>query len=100
MLMPSLPVLQEALNRYRTLAGSEHRHDEPAAVHKLQDVVYTLCVLTGTRAIDSALSAAERMCSPGSGPLDRMPPPHLLEQSELRARNVNPLLWHETEGGL
>jgi hypothetical protein len=73
MLVPNAVVLQEALNRYRALSDSEHR-DDPDLRRELQDAVYTLCVLTGTRTLDSARTAAETMCHTAAGRGGGRPP--------------------------
>ncbi|MER6208722.1 DUF5133 domain-containing protein [Streptomyces sp. NPDC001073] len=57
MIVPNPAVLQQAVDRYRALAA-----DGNIAV-SLQNAAYTLCVLTGTRTVEEALTAADRLCS-------------------------------------
>ncbi|MEU3354525.1 DUF5133 domain-containing protein [Streptomyces sp. NPDC037389] len=67
MLLAHPAVLDELVRRYTTLeralaSGAE----DPTNRRRLEDVVYTLCVSTGTRDIDAALAAARRRV-PGAG---------------------------------
>ncbi|WP_256107626.1 DUF5133 domain-containing protein [Streptomyces sp. ODS05-4] len=60
MLLPDPRYLRELLTRYAELRIAQAR-GERACPEALADVAYTLCVATGTRRIDDALAAADRM---------------------------------------
>lgn len=68
MLMAHPAVLDGLLSQYEHLRSEMERAPSAEARRRLDDVVYTLCVSTGTRSIDQALPAAERHIS-ASGPL-------------------------------
>ncbi|MGR3867374.1 DUF5133 domain-containing protein [Streptomyces graminifolii] len=59
MIVPNPAVLQQAVDRYRALAADGNI----AVAVSLQNAAYTLCVLTGTRTVEEALTAADRLCS-------------------------------------
>ncbi|MFC7795575.1 DUF5133 domain-containing protein [Streptomyces cinereoruber] len=67
MLMAHPTVLKDLVERYETLLPQAE--DGSAEAHRrLEDVIYTLCVSTGTRDIDNALATARRQLSrTGSG---------------------------------
>ncbi|WEV29488.1 DUF5133 domain-containing protein [Streptomyces sp. 71268] len=72
MLMAHPSVLRELIDRYEALrarcAAAHDGHER----RRMEDVVYTLCVTTGTREIEAALSAARRQlawaATEGNGP--------------------------------
>ncbi|MFJ8141283.1 DUF5133 domain-containing protein [Streptomyces sp. NPDC096013] len=64
MIVPNPAVLQQAVDRYRALAAD----GSIAVAVPLQNAAYTLCVLTGTRTVEEALTAADRLCSRATAP--------------------------------
>ncbi|MFJ5643832.1 DUF5133 domain-containing protein [Streptomyces sp. NPDC093223] len=58
MLMPHPATLRRLLTEYETLLAAETRADGTTPGARLEDLVYTLCVSTGTREIAHALRAA------------------------------------------
>lgn len=70
MLMAHPAVLADLLEQYETLRSRAENAPGGQARRQLDDVVYTLCVSTGTRSIEQAVPAAERHIS-ASGPLGR-----------------------------
>ncbi|MGW2689704.1 DUF5133 domain-containing protein [Streptomyces sp. NPDC001414] len=58
MLMPHPATLRRLLTEYETLLAADTRADGTAPGARLEDLVYTLCVSTGTREIAHALRAA------------------------------------------
>ncbi|MEU3460460.1 DUF5133 domain-containing protein [Streptomyces sp. NPDC006733] len=66
MLQPHPATVRAAVDHYYQLASQAAGQDTSAALpRQLQDAVYTLCVLTGTRDIASALAASRRFCGGG-----------------------------------
>jgi hypothetical protein len=63
---PTVP--RQAVDRYLTLVAQ----GDPAGL-PLQNTVYTLCVLTGTRTVEEAMTAVRRLCieRPTPGPSHR-----------------------------
>ncbi|MFF5312924.1 DUF5133 domain-containing protein [Streptomyces massasporeus] len=55
---PSL--LRELVERCETLRRHAASGGSPEVAHRLEDATYTLCVVTGTRQLDAALSVARR----------------------------------------
>ncbi|MET9789882.1 DUF5133 domain-containing protein [Streptomyces canus] len=55
---PSL--LRELVERCETLRQHAASADSPEVARRLEDATYTLCVVTGTRQLDAALSVARR----------------------------------------
>jgi hypothetical protein len=62
-------VLNALLEEYAALTALDAENGDAQARRRLEDVVYTLCVATGTRDIDSALAAALHQL-PGARPHD------------------------------
>jgi hypothetical protein len=60
MLMAHPAVLADLLTQYETLQARNAEDGSPEARRRLDDVTYTLCVATGTREIEAALTAARR----------------------------------------
>lgn len=58
MIVPN-PALQQAVDRYRALAAD----GDMAVAVRLQNAAYTLCVLTGTRAVEEAMAAVRPLSS-------------------------------------
>ncbi|MEU6488326.1 DUF5133 domain-containing protein [Streptomyces sp. NPDC046887] len=64
MLLPDPRYLRTLLARYADLRIGQAR-GERSCPEALADVTYTLCVATGTRRIDDALAAADRILAEG-----------------------------------
>ncbi|MFE1271827.1 DUF5133 domain-containing protein [Streptomyces sp. NPDC058758] len=60
MLMAHPVVLRELVEQYETLRALQAERDGAEARRRMDDLAYTLCVSTGTRDVDAALSAARR----------------------------------------
>ncbi|MFJ9378238.1 DUF5133 domain-containing protein [Streptomyces sp. NPDC101455] len=60
MIVPNPAVLQQAVDRYLTLAAD----GDMAVAVPLQNAAYTLCVLTGTRTAEEAMAAVRLLHSP------------------------------------
>ncbi|MFF8556801.1 DUF5133 domain-containing protein [Streptomyces sp. NPDC015501] len=60
MLMAHPLVLKNLIEQYETLQILHAEEGSPDARQRLEDVTYTLCVSTGTRDIDAALTTARR----------------------------------------
>ncbi|MFF4068257.1 DUF5133 domain-containing protein [Streptomyces sp. S501] len=58
MLMANPATLRNLVTRYETLRSTHARLGTPESRRQLEDVSYTLCVTTGTRAVPDALAAA------------------------------------------
>jgi hypothetical protein len=58
MLMAHPTVLADLLKQYETLRARHDKEDNAQVRRCLNDVSYTLCVATGTRDIEAALTAA------------------------------------------
>ncbi|MFF3448369.1 DUF5133 domain-containing protein [Streptomyces sp. NPDC002667] len=69
MLMAHPAVLARLIEQYEALRILHGEKGCPAARRRMDDVVYTLCVSTGTRDIDTALIAARHQL-PGARPHD------------------------------
>jgi hypothetical protein len=59
--VPDPAVLRQTVDHYLALAA----HGDPAVAVSLRNAAYTLCVLTGTRTVEDAMSAVHVLC-PGS----------------------------------
>lgn len=53
-------ILRELVERCETLSRDAASDGSPEAARRLEDATYTLCVVTGTRQLDAALSVARR----------------------------------------
>ncbi|MFI0896278.1 DUF5133 domain-containing protein [Streptomyces sp. NPDC020983] len=69
MLMAHPTVLQDLVERYELLASAADGTD-PRIAGQLRDTAYTLCVSTGTRNVDDALSAARAHIMAAQGAAD------------------------------
>lgn len=58
MLMAHPAILKDLIEQYDALRTLHAEVGSPQAHQRMEDVVYTLCVSTGTRDIDAALPAA------------------------------------------
>ncbi|WP_189763244.1 DUF5133 domain-containing protein [Streptomyces xanthochromogenes] len=63
MLMAHPAVLRALLDEYTALSSPHASEARAANRRRLDDVAYTLCVSTGTRDIDSAVTAARHRLS-------------------------------------
>ncbi|MBQ1088295.1 DUF5133 domain-containing protein [Streptomyces sp. B93] len=61
MIIPDPKVVRELLTRYASLRIAQAEHAVPAVARELEDVSYTLCVMTGTRGIREAIAAADAL---------------------------------------
>ncbi|MFG2373116.1 DUF5133 domain-containing protein [Streptomyces sp. NPDC048504] len=57
-MVPDPAVLRQALDHYLALSAG----GDPAVAVTAQNAVYTLCVLTGTRTVEEAMSAVRVLC--------------------------------------
>lgn len=69
MLLAHPAVLSQLLTEYDSLTALNAQEGGPEAQRRLEDLMYTLCVTTGTKDIDSALVAARHRL-PGARPFD------------------------------
>ncbi|MEC4015477.1 DUF5133 domain-containing protein [Streptomyces sp. H27-D2] len=53
-------ILRDLVERYERLRTLHREQRSLETRRRLEDITYTLCVLTGTRTIEAALTAAER----------------------------------------
>lgn len=60
-MVPDPAVLRQTVDHYLALTA----HGDPAVAVSLCNAAYTLCVLTGTRTVEDAMSAVRVLC-PGS----------------------------------
>ncbi|MVO85542.1 DUF5133 domain-containing protein [Streptomyces sp. p1417] len=66
MLMAHPAVLKDLVEQYETLRTLHAETGTDQARRRMDDAAYTLCVSTGTRDVDTALSAAyQRLPGPG-----------------------------------
>ncbi|MFI2780923.1 DUF5133 domain-containing protein [Streptomyces sp. ALB3] len=79
MLMANPATLRNLVKRYETLRSTHARLGTSESSRQLEDVSYTLCVTTGTRAVPEALAVAAAQLhavpstgalSPTAGPAD------------------------------
>ncbi|MFJ8137520.1 DUF5133 domain-containing protein [Streptomyces sp. NPDC096013] len=61
MLVPDPKVVRKLLTRYAELRISQAQRQHPQAAAELNDVVYTLCVMTGTTDIREAIVKADAL---------------------------------------
>ncbi|CAL9344767.1 DUF5133 domain-containing protein [Streptomyces sp. Tu 3180] len=59
MLVPDPKVVRQLLTRYATLQIAQAERHSPTAARELEDVSYTLCVMTGTSSIHDAVARAD-----------------------------------------
>lgn len=73
MLLAHPAVLKDLIEQYEMLQDSRDRSPETA--RRIDDVSYTLCVLNGTRDLETALAAArERVAAAAHNGLQRQDP--------------------------
>ncbi|MFE8978694.1 DUF5133 domain-containing protein [Streptomyces cyaneofuscatus] len=70
MLMAHPMVLKNLVEQYETLQILHAEDGSPEARQRLEDISYTLCVSTGTRDIDAALTTALRQLERADVPSD------------------------------
>lgn len=58
-LVPDPKVVRSLLTRYASLQIALAESEKPERARELEDVSYTLCVMTGTRCVDDAIAAAD-----------------------------------------
>ncbi|MEW2084782.1 DUF5133 domain-containing protein [Streptomyces sp. NPDC005283] len=63
MLMAHPVVLKNLIDEYESLRALHAEEGSPNVRQRMEDVVYTLCVSTGTRDVDAALIAARHQLS-------------------------------------
>lgn len=66
--MPHPEFLRRLLDEYETALAEEQRTAVSGRSTRSQDLAYTLCVSTGTRAVSPALEAAHRMLAAAGAP--------------------------------
>ncbi|EFE65247.1 MULTISPECIES: DUF5133 domain-containing protein [Streptomyces] len=59
MLVPDPKIVRRLLTQYATLRIAQAEGHTPAAARELEDVSYTLCVMTGTSSIHDAVARAD-----------------------------------------
>ncbi|CAL9663245.1 hypothetical protein SUDANB176_07095 [Streptomyces sp. enrichment culture] len=59
MLVPDPKTVRGLLTRYATLQIAQAERHSPAVARELEDVSYTLCVMTGTSSIHEAVARAD-----------------------------------------
>lgn len=69
MLMAHPAVLQNLMEQYDALRVLRAQEGSAVVQRRMEDIAYTLCVVTGTRDIDAALIAARHRL-PGARPQD------------------------------
>ncbi|MBK3564850.1 DUF5133 domain-containing protein [Streptomyces sp. MBT62] len=78
-MVPAPAVLRRALDRYLALSADE----DPAAAVAVQNAAYTLCVLTGTRTVEEAMSTADLLDARRMGPAPSSPRTFIASTVEL-----------------
>ncbi|MEU0235099.1 MULTISPECIES: DUF5133 domain-containing protein [unclassified Streptomyces] len=85
MLIPDSRTLRSLLTRYADLRIAEARGERREG-ERLEDVSYTLCVVTGTTRVEDALAAADTLLAAHRGPKVRpVPSPAGRRDAELAA---------------
>ncbi|MEU8890431.1 DUF5133 domain-containing protein [Streptomyces sp. NPDC048442] len=70
MITPSPQVLRPLLARYAEARITAKSNPSESVRRTLEDVSYTLCVLTGTSRVEVALEAADLILQPAAAPSD------------------------------
>ncbi|MFE2301662.1 DUF5133 domain-containing protein [Streptomyces sp. NPDC059445] len=65
MLVPDPKVVRRLLTRYAALKIAYAEKETPETVRGLEDVTYTLCVMTGTTSVREAVAAADVLLAAG-----------------------------------
>jgi Protein of unknown function (DUF5133) len=87
MLMAHPTVLRDLVEQYEALVFLDAEAGDPEARQRMEDVSYTLCVSTGTRDIDTALTTARHQ-------LSQERPGALASRSRHRGMVNAPLVMH------
>lgn len=66
MIQAHTSLLRELVERCETLRGRLTVDDDAETARQLDDASYTLCVITGTRELDTALAVARRQLTVAS----------------------------------
>ncbi|MFC5671204.1 DUF5133 domain-containing protein [Streptomyces incanus] len=61
MLVPDPKTVRQLLTRYATLRIAQAERHSPVAARELEDITYTLCVMTGTAGIREAVTRADAL---------------------------------------
>ncbi|MFE7815880.1 DUF5133 domain-containing protein [Streptomyces sp. NPDC057433] len=61
MLVPDPKTLRQLLTRYATLQIAQAERPSPVAARELEDITYTLCVMTGTTGVREAVTRADAL---------------------------------------
>lgn len=61
MLVPDPKRVRQLLTRYATLRIAQAERYSPVAARELEDITYTLCVMTGTAGIREAVARADAL---------------------------------------
>ncbi|MFE9924961.1 DUF5133 domain-containing protein [Streptomyces sp. NPDC005774] len=61
MLVPDPKTVRRLLTRYATLRIAQAERHSPVAARELEDITYTLCVMTGTAGIREAVIRADAL---------------------------------------
>jgi hypothetical protein len=65
-LVPDPKVVRELLTRYASLQIALAESEKPDGARELEDVSYTLCVMTGTRRVHDAIEVADALLVAGT----------------------------------
>lgn len=60
-LVPDPKTVRRLLTRYATLRIAQAERHSPVAARELEDITYTLCVMTGTAGIREAVTRADAL---------------------------------------
>ncbi|MGW5968870.1 DUF5133 domain-containing protein [Streptomyces sp. NPDC055186] len=61
MLVPDPKRVRQLLTRYATLRIAQAERYSPVAARELEDITYTLCVMTGTAGVREAVARADAL---------------------------------------
>ncbi|MEU9213228.1 DUF5133 domain-containing protein [Streptomyces sp. NPDC048415] len=65
MLVPDPKAVRKLLTRYASLKIAYAEKETPQTARELEDVIYTLCVMTGTHSVHDAVAAADALLVTG-----------------------------------
>ncbi|MEU1599303.1 DUF5133 domain-containing protein [Streptomyces sp. NPDC005708] len=65
-LVPDPKVVRQLLTRYASLQIALAESEKPEGARELEDVSYTLCVMTGTRRVHDAVEVADALLVAGT----------------------------------
>ncbi|MFD4561954.1 DUF5133 domain-containing protein [Streptomyces sp. NPDC058469] len=77
-MVPDPAVLRQAVDHYLALVA----HGDPAVAVALRNAAYTLCVLTGTRTVEEAMSAVRVLCPVSATPAPPRPQTSMVPAAE------------------